>query len=184
MWNLCHSNVFSAAALSAWVGRRPRNIKRGFAFVTAEKYLRTSSMLSLLYQRNIAPVLARFTADLEIKKKKKKFKKSALQTSKSVLHQVLANISVYITVTDLTTILFAVLIAIIVFNISELCLKWGGGVDWESGSWPRGALKTQKKPWTCSSTVAHKHQAVFSFPRGKAVFTRLSSFLADMASIA
>lgn len=81
-------------------------------------------MLSLLYQRNIAPVLARFTADLEIKFfLKKKFKKSALQTSKSVLHQVLANISVYITVTDLTTILFAVLITIIVFNISELCLK-------------------------------------------------------------
>lgn len=35
-------------------------------------------MLSLLYQRNIAPVLARFTADLEIKKKKKKSSKNPL----------------------------------------------------------------------------------------------------------
>lgn len=38
---------------------------------------------------------------------------------------------VYITVTDLTTVLLTMFIGIIVFNISELCLKWVGRVEWE-----------------------------------------------------
>lgn len=87
----------------------------------------------------------------------------------------------YITVPDLTTILLVLLIATIVLNLSELCLKWGGSVGWERAAAVSEGFSSQK-PWSRSSTVAHKHFPVFSFLRGKAVFTRLSSSLADTAS--
>lgn len=46
-------------------------------------------------------------------------------------------------------------------------VNWKGRVR-ESGRWP--SRFSSQNPWSCSSTVAHKHSAVFSFPRGKAVF--------------
>lgn len=169
MWKYRHSALFRATASQHELDNIPgRNIKRSFGFLTSERCIvEQGPYFSLLYQRNITPALARFMADHTIK--------FCSSNKQSVLHQALANTSVYITVADLTTILFALLIATVVFNISELCLKWGGRAVAGSlglSSW-----------WSCSLTVAHKHSPVFSFPRGKAVFTRLSSSLADMASI-
>lgn len=46
-------------------------------------------------------------------------------------------------------------------------VNWKGRVR-ESGRWPSSF--SSQNPWSCSSTVAHKHSAVFSFPRGKDVF--------------
>lgn len=81
---------------------------------------------------------------------------------------------VYITATELSISAVAPLIASTVFNITELCLKWVGRLEWESGRWP--CCLSNQKSQTCSSTATHKNSAVFSYLRGKPVSASFYAF--------
>lgn len=123
------------------------------------------------------PVCARFMADLPNEVQILIFKHAVCITSSSG-----KDFCIYsVTVTDLTTILFTLLIATIVFNKSELCLMWGGSIGCNKVVSGTVGLWSQNS-WSCSSTMAHKHLPMFSFWKGKAVFTRLPTSLADITS--